>query len=54
MSCIAGVLRRDGAPCDPRWVAAMLARMHGRAPDGDEVVCDGPLALGHAWLRVDG
>ncbi|MES2937366.1 MAG: asparagine synthase-related protein [Pseudomonadota bacterium] len=54
MSCIAGVLRRDGAPADPRRVEAMLACMHGRAPDGDEVVCDGPLALGQAWLRIDG
>ncbi|ROZ66376.1 asparagine synthetase B [Ramlibacter sp. WS9] len=52
MSCIAGLLDRAGKPIDPQWLHRMLARMKARAPDGDQVVCDGPVGFGHALLRT--
>lgn len=52
MSCIAGMFHCGGAPIDHRLVERMLAQMQGRAPDGNQVRCEGPVAFGHALLRT--
>ena len=52
MCGIAGILRRDARPPDRQAVAAMLAAMSHRGPDGAATHLAGPLALGHARLAV--
>jgi asparagine synthase (glutamine-hydrolysing) len=50
VSALAGIYDRGGA-VDPATLAAMLAAMAPRAPDGSAVWHDGPVGLGHGLLR---
>jgi len=50
MSCIAGILDRNGAAIEPGRIEGMLAPMRRRAPDGDQVWRHGPIAFGHSVL----
>lgn len=52
MSCFAGLFHLGGASADRREIEAMLQPMKARAPDGEHVHCDGPLALAQAFLRT--
>lgn len=52
MSALCGFLNLDRAPADPQLVAAQVARLKHRGPDGTGSVTDGPFALGHLLLRV--
>lgn len=52
MSCFAGVFRPGGMAADASEVAAMLAPMRARAPDGEQTVCNGPVALAQLFLRT--
>ncbi|HZR79520.1 MAG TPA: asparagine synthase (glutamine-hydrolyzing) [Candidatus Binatia bacterium] len=52
MCGIAGVLRRQGEGDDRDVVAAMLGCLARRGPDGEGLVADGPLTLGHRRLAV--
>jgi asparagine synthase (glutamine-hydrolysing) len=52
MSGIVGIVDRRGAPVDPRLVARMTGALRARGPDGVGVRVDGPVGLGHAWLRT--
>jgi asparagine synthase (glutamine-hydrolysing) len=51
LSCIAGCFS-PGGPATPEPVGQMLATMHARAPDGDQIFHEGPVALGQAHLRT--
>lgn len=48
MSAICAVLRFDGAPADTAGLAAVLAAMAARGPDGSAHVALGAVVLGHA------
>jgi asparagine synthase (glutamine-hydrolysing) len=50
MSCIAGILNRNGAAIEPGRIEGMLAPMRRRAPDGDQVWRHGSIAFGHSAL----
>ena len=52
MSALCGFLNLDSAPADPQLVAAQLARLKHRGPDGSGAFTDGPVALGHLLLRI--
>jgi asparagine synthase (glutamine-hydrolysing) len=52
MSCIAGVFRHHGGVTERDLVGAMLSSMKPRAPDGDQIRCEAPICMGHAWLRT--
>jgi len=52
MSCFAGVFRPGDMAVDASEVAAMLAPMRARAPDGEQTVCNGPVALAQLFLRT--
>ena len=52
MSAFCGFLNLDSAPADPALVAAQLARLKHRGPDGAGTFTDGPVALGHALLSI--
>jgi asparagine synthase (glutamine-hydrolysing) len=52
MSGIAVLLSRDGRPADERSVAAMLAAIPYRGPDGMRVLVTPEVVLGHARLAV--
>lgn len=52
MSCFAGVFRPSGAAADASELAAMLAPMRARAPDGEQVVSNGPVTLAQLFLRT--
>ncbi|HET6279272.1 MAG TPA: asparagine synthase (glutamine-hydrolyzing) [Candidatus Polarisedimenticolia bacterium] len=52
MCGIAGVLDRRGNPVDRTVVAAMLEPLARRGPDGEGLLADGPLLLGHRRLAV--
>jgi asparagine synthase (glutamine-hydrolysing) len=50
VTCIAGLFHRAGAPVDSGHLASMLDRMRSRAPHGEEIRAEGPLALGQVLL----
>jgi asparagine synthase (glutamine-hydrolysing) len=52
VSGIAGIVNWDGAPVDPRLLERMTAALSARGPDEQRVWLDGPVGLGHAWLRT--
>ncbi|KAF0179312.1 MAG: asparagine synthase (glutamine-hydrolysing) [Limisphaerales bacterium] len=52
MSALCGFLNLDSAPADPALVAAQLARLKHRGPDGSGTFTAGPVALGHALLSI--
>jgi asparagine synthase (glutamine-hydrolysing) len=52
MSCIVGLFHLGGAPVHRHEVEAMLVPTQARAPDGDRVHCEGPIALAQAFLRT--
>jgi len=52
MTCIAGRLRFADNDAQQQPVRQMLAAMHARAPDGDELHGTGAITLGHAFLRT--
>lgn len=54
MCGLAGFLNADGRPPDPAWLAAMLAPLAPRGPDGDGAWADGGagIALGHRRLAI--
>lgn len=52
MSGVAALLNRDGAPVDRDAMAAMIAAVPYRGPDGLWMRCDGPLGLAYAGMAV--
>ncbi len=52
MSAIVGTFRLDGRPAREEGVRAMLHAMPWRSPDGEGVLCDGPVGLGHGMLHT--
>ncbi len=52
MSGIVGILRPDGAAADHALTRQLTRFLAFRGPDAQEVWCSGPVALGHAMLRV--
>jgi len=52
MCGIAGVMRLHGRDDDREVVAAMLVPLRARGPDGEGIVREGPLTLGHRRLAV--
>lgn len=52
MSGICGIFNRDGAPCDPGILAAMLAATDYRGPHGVHTWARGPIALGHQLMAT--
>jgi asparagine synthase (glutamine-hydrolysing) len=52
MSGIAAIFSRDGRPVDERKVAAMLAAIPYRGPDGMRICAATKVVLGHAKLTV--
>ncbi len=52
MCGIAGILRADGGPVAREDIAAMIAALAHRGPDGCGVRLDGPVAFGHRRLAV--
>jgi len=52
MCGIAGVYRARGSADDRGVVQAMMDRLQSRGPDGQGLVCEGPLWLGHRRLAI--
>ena len=52
MCGIAGILRIHGRENDLDVVSGMLARLRHRGPDGEGLVQEGPLTLGHQRLAI--
>lgn len=54
MSSIVALLNRDGAPASASSLRAMLAVRPERGPDGVDLWCKGPVALGrgHFWITA--
>jgi asparagine synthase (glutamine-hydrolysing) len=52
MCGIAGILNRDGRPCEAEDVYALTRALAHRGPDGEGVYVDGPLGLGHRRLAI--
>jgi asparagine synthase (glutamine-hydrolysing) len=53
MCGIAGILElKSVKPPDQRELAAMIARLHHRGPDGTGLFTDGPIGLAHARLSI--
>jgi len=55
MCGIAGFVLSSGEslpPAAPEWLAAMTGRMAHRGPDGEGLLIDGPVALGHRRLSI--
>ena len=52
MCGIAGILRADGGPVAREDIAAMIAALAHRGPDGCGIRLDGPVAFGHRRLAV--
>jgi asparagine synthase (glutamine-hydrolysing) len=52
MCGIVGVINLTGEPERPESIAAMTARLIHRGPDGSRSYSHGPVALGHARLRI--
>src|SRR5215469_6126979 len=52
MSGIAAIFNLDGRPVERPLVAYMLDTIAHRGPDGCEVWCDGPVALGHRMFHT--
>lgn len=52
MSAFCGFLNLDSAPADPQVVAAQIARLKHRGPDGSGAFTDGPMAMGHLLMRI--
>src|SRR5665213_1025795 len=52
MSGFVGILNLDDAPVDRGLLELMTRFLAFRGPDAQEVLCQGPLGLGHAMLRA--
>ena len=52
MSCIAGIVRLDGAPVDKALLQKMTHAMRRRAPDASHVWSTGGVGFGHAMLLI--
>ena len=52
MSVIAGVIRFDGGPIEPRLIEKVTSAMHYRGPDGINHWVRGSVALGQCMLRT--
>lgn len=52
MCGIAGIVRRGGAPVEPRALAAMAHALRHRGPDGAGVLSDAGAGLAHARLAI--
>jgi asparagine synthase (glutamine-hydrolysing) len=52
MSCLVALFHLGGAPVSRQEIEAMLVPMKARAPDGDRVHCEGPIALAQSFLRT--
>lgn len=52
MCGIAGIVRFDGRPIDPRRLEAMLRQVRHRGPDGEAILSCGRAALAHARLSI--
>lgn len=52
MCGIAGLVDVSGRPADGQLASAMTAVQRHRGPDGDAIVCRGPVALGHRRLAI--
>ncbi len=52
MCGIAGLIRFEGAGVDPAEIRPMLAAQAHRGPDGEGVLCQGLIGLGHRRLAI--
>jgi len=52
MCGVTGVLQLDGQPVPSHTVAAMVARLAHRGPDGEGIWTEGPVGLGHRRLAI--
>ena len=52
MSGIVGIVNWNGTPVDRRLLHRMTESLSARGPDAQGVWLDGPVGLGHAWLRT--
>ena len=52
MSGIVGIRRFDGRPVDPGLLAAMIAQLRHRGPDGEGRLIAGRIGFGHARLSI--
>src|SRR5688572_8440958 len=52
MCGIAGLLRTDGSPADRGRLSAMSAAVAHRGPDGEGLLCEGPVGLAHRRLAI--
>lgn len=50
MSAITGIFYRDGRKVDHELIKKMNNKLSHRGPDGSDVSCEGPVALGHQML----
>lgn len=52
MSGIAAIFNLDGRPIEKPLITRMLDAIAHRGPDGYEIWCDGPVALGHGMFHT--
>lgn len=52
MSGIVGIFYRDGKSADPDLIKKMNDRIVHRGPDGNNLLCEGPIAFGHQMLHT--
>src|SRR3982074_3677568 len=52
MCAIAGCVNRDNKVVDPAVLARMTSTLTHRGPDGEGLLVDGPVALGHRRLSI--
>jgi asparagine synthase (glutamine-hydrolysing) len=52
VSGIAGILRTDGAPVDPKLIRKLTESLMPAGPDARATWCSGPVAFGHTLLRT--
>lgn len=52
MCGIAGLVRRDGGPCEEEIIVRMTDMVKHRGPDGGSYMVEGSLALGHRRLSI--
>ena len=52
MSGIVGILNLDGSPVDHSLLRRLADYLTFRGPEAQEIWSQGPVGLGHAWLRT--
>jgi len=52
VSCVAGLFNRSGKVVESRQIEQLLKPMKPRAPDGDQILCEGRIGMGQLLLRT--